>query len=314
MAYYETKFQTIDGIELLGRVYPAPGQGPGLVMCPGFNAVLTMLNLPECATALQAHGITTLLYNPRNTGSSGGKLRNDIDPTQAVGDISDAVTHLSTLSSVNPKQVGVFGISFGATVSVTAATVDFRVRFTIAVAPLTDFDFISLAHRRRTLQLCMKDRESQVLGNAPHIVPVINQQGESEVGFGRGIETERYRALLRDGRELAPDYDNRVTLMTYYKLALWTPWPLWKLFGLASPNSTAQTALFVVPENDQMSLPKVQRRCYDELGCEGTCKKKILTVTGAGHEDVLRDNYLLEVINSVVDLIRETVASDSQEV
>ncbi|KAK5631717.1 hypothetical protein RRF57_007431 [Xylaria bambusicola] len=312
MPYYETQFRTIDGTELHGRVYPAPGRGPGLVMCPGFNAVLTMLNLPECATRLQTHGITTLLYDPRNIGSSGGRLRNDIDPAQAVGDISDAVTHLMTLHSVDPKRVGILGISFGATAAVTAATADARARFTIAVAPLTDSNFISLAHRRKTLRLCMKDRESQVLGNMPHTVPVINQHGESEVGFGRGIEMEKYRALLRDGREIAPGFVNRVTLMTYYKLALWTPWPLWRLFGLASLDSAAQAALFVIPENDQMSLPEAQRRCFDELGYEGRCKKKILTVAGAGHEEVLGDMYLPEVIQNVVDFMQDTAASDSR--
>ncbi|RYP09949.1 hypothetical protein DL765_008263 [Monosporascus sp. GIB2] len=47
-----------------------------------------------------------LLYDPRNTGASGGHPRNDIDPSQSVGDISDALSHLLTLPSVIPMQVG----------------------------------------------------------------------------------------------------------------------------------------------------------------------------------------------------------------
>lgn len=43
MAYYETKFRTIDGVELHARVYPAAQRGIGLVMCPGVSAIIAIL-------------------------------------------------------------------------------------------------------------------------------------------------------------------------------------------------------------------------------------------------------------------------------
>lgn len=113
-----------------------------------------MLNLPECASAFQMMGITTLLYDPRSTGSSGGEPRNDIDPPQAVGDMSDALTHLISLPTVDPSQAGVFGISFGGTVALTAAAVDPRARLVVAVAPLAELDFESPEQRVRVLQKC----------------------------------------------------------------------------------------------------------------------------------------------------------------
>ncbi|KAH7307966.1 Alpha/Beta hydrolase protein [Stachybotrys elegans] len=142
------------------------------------------MNLPDCAAELQKHGFTVLLYDPRTVGSSDGEPRNDIDPLQAVRDMSDALTHLKSLPSVLHSQAGLFGISFGGAVALSTAAVDPRVRFTIAVAPLTDLDFISTPRRWRLLQKCMKDRESQVFGNRPLIIPMVNDKGENVAGFG----------------------------------------------------------------------------------------------------------------------------------
>lgn len=45
MSYLETKFRTIDGVELHGRVYAASKPGPGIVMCPGVSRTTILLLL-----------------------------------------------------------------------------------------------------------------------------------------------------------------------------------------------------------------------------------------------------------------------------
>ncbi|KAK4156108.1 Alpha/Beta hydrolase protein [Chaetomidium leptoderma] len=305
MAFQETKFKTVDGTELHGRVYPAAQQGPGLVMCPGFNCILTMLNFPACAAALQRSGITVLLYDPRNTGASGGQPRNDIDPPQAVADLSDALTHLLTLPSVGPAQAGLLGLSFGGTVGLSAAAVDPRCRFVVAVAPLADLDFASPAQRARVLRRCMQDRASQVLGNPPFAVPVLNDRGENPVGFGHGIDSERYARLVSEGREIAPGHVNRVTLMTYYKLAMWTPWPLWRCLGWGDGKGGTRGAMFVIPEKDAMSYPHLQRKHYDELPEDGVSfRKSKMEVADAGHEDVLGEAHLETIVKGITEFVR----------
>ncbi|RYP85006.1 hypothetical protein DL769_001049 [Monosporascus sp. CRB-8-3] len=276
-----------------------------------------MLNLPECAVAFQDRGITALLYHPRNTGASGGHPRNDIDPPQSVGDISDALTHLLTLPSVIPMQVGLFGISFGGSVALSASALDTRLSFTIAVAPLTDFDFISPVHRRRVLDKCMKDRESQVLGNEPFKVPVINKEGENAVGFGHGVDKERYAKLVQEGREIAPGHVNSVTLMTYYKIAMWTPWPLWNRIGSGNTRYAGKStpnrirgALFVVPEKDQMSYPALQRKCYHNIKTYAEFRKHMVEVAGAGHEDVLGEKHLPGILEDITSFIKGVLGGD----
>ncbi|KAI1114809.1 Alpha/Beta hydrolase protein [Nemania sp. NC0429] len=305
MLYHEVRFKTTDGTELHGRVYEPerPGRGPGLTLCPGFNCPITMINLPACAAALQKHGVTVLLYDPRGIGASGGLPRNDIDPPQCVADMSDALTYLLTLPSVDPNQAGMFGFSFGGSVALTAVSVDPRSCFVIAAAPVTDLDFTSPAQRTRVLQKYAQDRESQVRGNAAFTVPLVNERGENAVGFGHGLDTKLYAKLVKGGRDLAPGHVNRTTLATYYRLAQWTPWPLWKHLGTGhngNAKSGLRGALFIVPGDDTVTYAAMQRKYFDEIdGGPGFHKSKI-EVDGAGHEDLFTDRNLNVAIGGVV--------------
>lgn len=311
-SFRSTTFKTTDGTELGGRVYPAVGlgtDGPAVVLCPGFNCLLTMLNFPAAAAALQAKGITVLLYDPRGTGSSGGLPRGDIDPPLSVSDLSDALTHLISLPSVDSSRVGVLGMSFGGSVGLTAAAVDPRIKFVVAVAPLTDLDFTSPAQRMRVLRKCAQDRTSQVLGNPGLTVAVINEKGENPVGFGHGVDKEKYGALVREGRELAPGHVNRVTLQTYYRLAMWTPWPLWKVLGeKGDGKGGVGGVMFVIPLRDEMSYPELQMKYYDEIATgaedEAFVKRK-LEIEEAGHEDILGDEYLESIVDNIKEFVDE---------
>jgi pimeloyl-ACP methyl ester carboxylesterase len=224
------------------------------------------------------------------------------------------LTHLLNLPSVDPARAGLLGTSFGGSVALTAAAVDPRCRFVIAVAPLTDHDFTSPAQRTHVLRLCMRDRESQLVGSPPIVVPVINDQGENAVGFGHGIDKERYARLVKQGREIAPGHANRVTLMTYYKLAMWTPWSLWRecLASCGTEDGKRRTrgVMFVIPGKDAMSYPELQRKCYDEIpdGVVGFRKTK-LEVEEAGHEDVL-EAYLDPVIKGITNFVESLVGHD----
>lgn len=270
------------------------------------------MNLPACASALQKNDITVLLYDPRGIGSSGGSPRNDIDPPQYVADMSDALTHLMTLRTVDPTQAGLFGFSFGGTVALTAASVDPRCRFVVAAAPVTNLDFSSPAQRTRVLRKCAQDRESQVMGNAAFTLPLVNARGENAAGFGHGVNTEVYARLVKCGREIAPGHENRITLMTYYKLAMWTPWLLWKHLGTGvegDARSGLRGALFIVPEKDTMSYPAMQRKYYDELdGGPGFHKSKI-EVEGVGHEELFTEHYLDKVVVGIVGFIEQVSTS-----
>ncbi|GAP91777.1 putative N-terminal domain protein [Rosellinia necatrix] len=268
-----------------------------------------MLNLPECATALQGQGFTVVLYDPRNTGQSGGPPRDEIDPTQAVSDISDALTYLMALPSVDSKLVELFGISFGGTVALSASALGTMVRFTIAVAPVMDLDFISPAHRERVMHKCVQNRESQTLGNEPYTIPLVNEQGENVAGLGHGYDADKYKRLLQADLEVAPGHVNRITIMTYYKVSMWTPWPLWESLGSLEGKTSEKRGydfgfMFIVPTADQVSYPEKQRLYFGQSGTK-TWRKTKLEVECAGYEDALGELYIDKVVEGIQEFLQE---------
>ncbi|KAF2034989.1 alpha/beta-hydrolase [Setomelanomma holmii] len=257
-----------------------------------------MVGLPDVAAHLQASNITALLFDPRSTGLSGGTLRNEIDPHKQIEDLSDALTFLSSQSSVDPSQIGLFGFSFGGTIALCAASLDKRAKLVIAINPLTDFDF-ELGKQAKVLAKCMKDRESQLNGNPPFSLPMINERGVNVVGFGHGIDKERYARIVTVGNQVAPNHVNRVTLQTYYKLVLFQPFSLWRCI---EPTKV----LWICADKDEMSYPKLQKQYFEGLHTA----KRMHVIEGAGHEDVLMDDHFANVAGKMVDFVRQVIDDD----
>jgi fermentation-respiration switch protein FrsA (DUF1100 family) len=256
---------------------------------------MDMVGLPDVGEIFQSAGITALMFDPRNTGRSDGFPRNEIDPFNQVGDLSDALTFLSAQSSVDPSQMGFWGFSFGGTASLCAASLDKRAKFVIAVAPLTDFDFEE-GYQPKVLAKAIKDRESQLRGNAPYSIAMVNKKGENSVGFGHGLDKERYAKIVQDGTPIAPNHVNRITLQSYYKVTMWQPFSLWRFLP---PTEV----MFVIPALDKMSYPHMQKRYFEEL----TSPKRLYVEACAGHEDILSGEHLKLVVARQIDFITDTL-------
>jgi pimeloyl-ACP methyl ester carboxylesterase len=252
-----------------------------------------MMNLPDIATSFQNSHITALLFDPRSTGLSGGTPRNEIDPFKQVEDLSDALTFLSQQPGVNTSQLGFWGFSFGGTVALCAASLDKRAKVVIAVNPLTDFDFEE-GKQAKVLKKVMKDRESQLNGNAAFSLPMINERGENVVGFGHGIDKERYARIVSVGGKVAPNHVNRVTLQTYYKLVMWQPFSLWRFVG---PTKV----FWVCGEKDEMSYSELQKQHFEGLATA----KRMHVIEGAGHEDMFMDEHFEGVVRKQIEFMRE---------
>lgn len=157
-----------------------------------FNCVKEMF-VPEVAEQFQKAHITALVYDPRTLGLSDGTPRNDIDPIKQVSDYSDALTFLRSgaVPHVDPHQVGVWGFSFSGVVALCAASLDPRVRFCVAICPLLNLEY-EAAKFPKVLAKVMRDRESQLAGNAPLYVPVLTADGKNPAGMGIGADKEEF--------------------------------------------------------------------------------------------------------------------------
>ncbi|KAJ5961303.1 DltD N-terminal domain protein [Penicillium vulpinum] len=229
----------------------------------------------EVAQSFQHSNVTALVYDPRTLGESDGLPRNNIDPLAQISDYSDALTFLKKHAIVDPDNISFWGMSFSGLVALNAAALDKRARCCIAVCPLTGMQ--PEPHMLpKVLARCMQDRESQVVGNPPVTLSVLTEQGRNPAGMGIGADKMEYDYMVNAKFRGAPNYENRTTLQSYYKMMAWQPFEIMKYLSKTR-------VLMIIPENDTISPAVHQRALFDSF----PEPKTAYVAEGKGHLDVL---------------------------
>ncbi|KAK4619260.1 Thiohydrolase [Fulvia fulva] len=267
-------FRTLDGLRLCGNLYPAAKRGPAVIINPGMGCVKEMF-VPEVAEYLQRAGITAFAYDPRNLGESEGSPRNDIDPLKQISDYSDALTFLKSNPIVDSGQIVFWGQSFAGTAALCAAALDHRAKAVVAVCPNLKFDR-DWNKYKIALAKSMQDRESQLAGNDPYYLPVLDINHERPGGMSNGIKSSEADYMRRLKELGAVNYENRVTIQSYYKIITWSP-----LSMIARLESTP--SLIIVPELDTLSPAEEQIAMVESL----RGPKKMYIAPGRNHMDIL---------------------------
>lgn len=78
----------------------------------------------QYATRLAHLGYTTVVFDPRHFGATGGEPLQYDSPARKVEDLRAAVRYLATLDTVDPDRVGVVGVCMGANWAAQAAVDD----------------------------------------------------------------------------------------------------------------------------------------------------------------------------------------------
>ncbi|KAK6599171.1 DltD domain-containing protein [Botrytis cinerea] len=272
----KVEYKTIDGITIRGLLHPTEVKAPAIIMTHGFNCVKEML-LPEIARRFQILGYNALIYDPRSIGDSDGLPRNQISPLQQAEDLSDIVTHISSLPNVDSRRIILWGMSFGATVSACTAAVDRRIKALVMVCPL--FSFFQPEKREKAFAQLIRDRQSQLRGNEAFTLPPFNSKGENPMGFG----------VIDHG---APNFRDRITLQTYQKLFMFRPKVLLDM--------VQASALMIVPELDDISSPEEQIEAFGLL----PGPKTLYVAKGKGHLTVLSGDKSEEILSTMTEFIK----------
>ncbi|MET8873188.1 alpha/beta fold hydrolase [Nocardia sp. NPDC004604] len=111
--------------------------GPGVVLCNGMRGVKEWI-VPPFAELFAAAGYTALVFDHRGLGASEG-VPGQVIPAEQVEDVRDAITFLSTLPTVDPGRVVLWGTSFGGANAISAAAVDERVQAVVTQVPFGDW-------------------------------------------------------------------------------------------------------------------------------------------------------------------------------
>jgi Acetyl xylan esterase (AXE1) len=262
--YQAVECKTIDGIVIRGCFYAVAGRAPTIIMTPGvstvprhsdlesilkdhsstasrrcccqwsprnFRTLVTMRShtIHEAlAIAMELQGIKSIRSHKQRTflvssTSSQVSLFNDSYS-------ADILSFVTSLPSVDPSRITLWGMSFGGTVSTCAAAVDRRVKSLIMLCPI--LGFYKPEKREKAFAQLIKDRQSILRGNEPYTLPPFNSRGENPIGMAGsggpgGAEAYGFmNAVLDRG---ASNFRNRITLQTYHKLAMWSPKELLRL-------------------------------------------------------------------------------------
>ncbi len=115
---------------------PAAGY-PGIVLCAGYTGTKNLARYDRFARSFGERGYATLLFDHRGWGESEGR-RHTVYPLEQVEDIRHALTYLASRPEMDPTRLSLFGLSFGGSNALYAASVDDRIRAAVAVNPIGD--------------------------------------------------------------------------------------------------------------------------------------------------------------------------------
>ena len=201
--------------------------------------------------------------------------------------------------------MGLWGMSLGGAIALSAASIDPRARLVVAVCPAVEYRY-DAAKLPKVLEKCMRDRQSQALGNEPFYLPMMNDDGQNQAGFEFGIEPAVGKRMAAAAQAYAHYHPNRTTLQSYARLLLWHPAPMWRTLG-------ATPALFVVPELDALCPADVQVQHYEGI----TGPKRLTVRKGRGHMDVLEGDGFADLMELQIAFVQDAldgrvVAADAE--
>ena len=249
--------------------------------------------LPEVAAAFQRNGVTALTYDPRNYGESDGSPRNQLDPLKHAEDYSDAYTFLANQPFVDAAQIHFWGWSYSGSICLAAASLDQRIRGAIVLCPWIN-DVVSPDVAHKAMKRFLRDRESQLQGNPPYYIPIVDSSGANPVGWGPALGQQMYHSVMRYKDTIAPNFEPKITLQSYFNILQWNPYSMLPFLG-------STPILMVVPELDDVSPSEKQRVVFDTI----QAPKKMFDAKGCGHEEVAVGDKSRPAFESQLQFIRD---------
>lgn len=204
------------------------GRLPLLVMAGGWCYTKEIV-MPHYAKYFVDAGIPTLLFDYRRFGESAGQPRQHIDPWEQIEDYKNAISFAETLPEVDPRRIGIWGISYsGGHVLVVAAT-DPRVKWAISTIPVVDgFTTQRRCHGERRfaelLAVIAADRKKRYERGGPgDTIPMSSTKPSEELSAWPFPHV--YEAFIDIKRKEAPRHEHYSTVESVELLLMYTVFP-----------------------------------------------------------------------------------------
>ena len=266
---------------------PDEGDGPFpvVVMAGGWCYVKELVQ-PRYARYFVEAGFAVLLFDYRNFGSSDGARRQHIDPNMQIEDYRNAISYVEGLPEVDPRRIGIWGLSYsGGHVLVVGAT-DPRVACVSSQIPVVDgYRNMRRVHGtmgfRRFEQLLLDDRRRRFATGEGGTLPHAAEDPNVEVSTWPFPETYETFRVLR--AQEAPAYQNLSTIESAELLMSYSVWPF-------LPRLLDVPTQVIVAEHDDLTLWDLEIEAYNAIP---TAKKRLVVIGDSSHMTLYSDDGLL---------------------
>jgi alpha-beta hydrolase superfamily lysophospholipase len=169
-----------------------------------------------------------------------------------VEDFIDSITFLSNNPLVDPEKITLWGLCFDGNIMLAVAATDRRVAAVISIAPMIDVTGDPERHPA-ILELALADRASQLAGEEPMYLPLVDEDGIMPLGQVSGL------GFFTTMQGMNLPVENRATVQSYMRGLSWS---ILHLLPKISPTPV----YMLTPERDQVYPAERQTEAFEMLG------------------------------------------------
>jgi alpha/beta superfamily hydrolase len=255
------------------------------------------MKLAQYEQAFAAAGVTTLSFDFRHLGASGGEPRQVISLRRHLQDVEAAWSHLRQLPEVDAGRVGLWGTSLGATHVLRVAARQPQVAAVVIQCPivhgLSAARSSGLAHLVGLTPDLVRDVWRSVTRRPRHYVGIVGQPGDHAMVTVPGA--------YAGWESVTPDdctFDNRVAAAAGFELIV---------SNAARRARHVRCPLLVcVPDLEELTDPRIAARVATRAQ-HGTARHY-----AAGHFGVYHPPLVDQIIRDQVEFLTGALAPDKQ--
>jgi fermentation-respiration switch protein FrsA (DUF1100 family) len=269
----DVSFQS-GGLRCRGWFYPGEGKGPrpAIVMSHGVTAVKEQ-HLAHYAERFAAEGFSTLVFDYRYLGASGGEPRGHIVPHLQHEDIRAALTFVGQLPGIDANRVALWGTSFSGGHALFVGALDPRVKAVVVQVPALNVphSLIALISRpvfEGLLATLSQDQAQRNAGGQGGTIPVVAEPGQPAF-----LAAPDAYSWFTSSAHLAPNWSNGISLESLARVVEYVPD---SFIELVAPRPL----LMQVASQDSLVPLNLARQAFHRAG-----EPKTLEVYDCGHFD-----------------------------
>lgn len=276
------RFQS-EGVELEGLLFrpETPGPHPIVVMAGGWCYVKELVQ-PRYARVFAQAGIASLIFDYRGFGGSGGEPRQHLDPRGQIEDYRNAISYVEKVEGVDPKRIGVWGISYSGGHSLIVGALDSRVRAVVSIVPVVDgLETMRRAHGtigfRRLRSAVLESRRKLYATGQHDYMKHSSTTPEIELCTWPFPGSPPLFQMLKETE--APSYENRNTVASAEMLMEYSVEPHIRQL-VDTPT------LMVLADSDDFTWSDLETRAFQAIP---TPEKKLHVVPETDHHQLYRE-------------------------